>query len=277
MRNLFLFLVRYNAFFLFVLLEIISFSLIVENGTASQKNILFSSANGITGSFMDKYNNFILYWNLPEENEKLAKENAQLKAHLRRDKLNHQIDTVMPYDSLYERQYGYIAALVINNSVNLQNNYLTLNRGKKHGIEPNSGVISSEGIVGIVRNTSYRYSTVLSLLHRNTKISAMIKRNQYHGSLVWKNTNPQNMTLEAIPKHADVEINDTIITSGYSSIFPEGLMVGVVDTFWKEAGSNFYTIDVRLSADLNKTRNVYVIKDYLKKEQLELEKATINE
>jgi len=277
MRNLILFLVRYNAFFLFVILEIISFSLIVNNGTDSQKTILFSSANNFTGYFMEKYNNMLQYWNLPDENEKLARENAQLKAQLRKDKFNHKVDSTMAFDSIYEQQYEYIPALVINNSVNLQNNYITLNRGNKHGIERNAGVISTDGIVGIVRNTSYRYSTVLSLLHREMKISGMIKRNNYYGSLVWKNNNPSNMTLEAIPKHADVQINDTIITSGYSSIFPKGLMIGIVDTSWIEAGSNFHTIDVRLSADLSKVRNVYVVKDYLKEEKLELEKQTVDE
>jgi rod shape-determining protein MreC len=277
MRNLLLFLIRYNAFFLFVILEIISFSLIVNNGTDSQKTILFSSANNFTGFFMEKYNNILQYWHLPEENEKLARENAQLKAQLRRDKFNHKVDTTMVFDSIYEQQYKYIPALVINNSVGLQNNYITLNRGRKHDIERNAGVISSDGIVGIIQNTSYRYSTVLSLLHRDMKISATIKRTNYYGSLVWKNNNPTSMTLEAIPKHASVEINDTIITSGYSSIFPKGLMIGIVDTFWIEAGSNFHTINVKLSADLNKIRNVYVVKDFLKQEKLKLEKQTADE
>ena len=105
----------------------------------------------------------------------------------------------------------------------------------------------------------------------------MIKGSDYHGSLVWKTTDPRNMTLEAIPKHAEVEINDTIMTSGFSSIFPEGVMIGVIDTVWREAGSNFHTIDVKLSSDLNKVRNVYVVKDMLKKEKLELEKETLDE
>lgn len=277
MRNLILFLVRYNAFFLFVLLEIISFSLIVKTGNETQQKVWLSSSNSMTGFFSEKYNNFIQYWNLPEENLKLQKENALLKSELRRSKFNNAIDSGVIYDSLYEQQYNYIPALVINNSVNLQNNYLTLNRGKKHGIETNTGVITSDGIVGIVMNSSQRYSTVLSILHRDTKISAMIQRNGYHGSLVWKDMNPQKMTLDAIPKHADVEVNDTIMTSGYSSIFPKGIMIGVVDTFWFEAGSNFYTIDVKLSADMNKVKSTYVIKDYFREEKKELEKKTINE
>ena len=155
---------------------------------------------------------------------------------MRRDKFNHAVDTGVVKDTAYEQQYEYIPALVINNSVNLQNNYLTVNRGLRHGVQPNAGVITSDGIVGITIKSSKRYSTVLSLLHRDTKISAMIKRNGYHGSLVWKTMNSRNMTLDAIPKHADVQMNDTIITSGYSSIFPEGLMIGVVDTSWLEAG-----------------------------------------
>lgn len=277
MRNLILFLVRYNAFFLFLMLEIISFSLIVRIGSETQEQWWLSSSNSFTGFFMERYNTILQYWHLPTENLKLQKENAQLKSQLRRNRFSHALDTGVVYDSLYELQYTYTPAEVITNSVNLQNNYLTINRGTRHGVQPNSGVISSEGIVGITLKTSSRYTTVLSLLHRNTKISAKIRRNGYHGSLVWKNNNPRSMILEAIPKHAEVQINDSIVTSGYSSIFPEDLMIGIVDTFWFEDGSNFYSIDVRLSADLNKIRNVYVINDFFKEEKLELEKETINE
>lgn len=277
MRNLILFFVRYNAFFLFLILEAIAFMLMVRDGNEAQRQAWLTSSSSFTGYLNERYNNILQYWNLPSENLKLQKENAQLRSQLRKEKFDHSVDTIALSDSLYEQQFTYIPALVINNSTHLQNNYLTLNRGRMHGIEVNTGVVSDNGIIGIVRNTSRRYATVLSLLHRDTKISAMIKRNGFHGSLVWKTMNPQNMTLEAIPKHADVAINDTIITSGYSSIFPEGQMIGVVDTFWFEAGSNFYTIDVRLSADLNSIRNVYVVKNFLKEEQLTLEKITQNE
>ena len=122
MRNLILFLVRYNAFFLFVILEVVSFSLIVRTGSDAQRQVWLTSANSVTGFFTERYNNILQYWNLPEENLKLQKENAQLKAQLRRDKFNHTLDTATVYDSLYEQQYNYIPALVINNSINLQNN-----------------------------------------------------------------------------------------------------------------------------------------------------------
>lgn len=278
MRNLFLFLVRYNAFFIFLLLEIIAFSWIVNKGGSGQQQVWISTSNSISGYFNERFSNVRKYWNLPEENLKLQKENAEIRAQLRREKYSHVVDTSIVEDEVYEQRYRYIPALVVNNSTNNQNNYLTLNRGSKHGIKPNSAVISSDGIVGIVLRTSPRYSTVLSLLHRDTRVSAMIKRNGFFGSLVWKPNNSSNaMTLDAIPRHADVVVNDTIITSGYSSIFPEGIMIGVIDTFRFEGGSNFYTIDVQLNTEMNKIRNVYVVDDYLKEEQLELEKETKDE
>ncbi len=278
MRNLISFLIRYNAFFIFLLLEIISFTWIVNKGDKGQQQVWLSTSNSISGYFNERYSNVRKYWDLPEQNLLLQKENAELRAQLRREKYNNIVDTVNVTDTAYEQRYRYIPALVVNNSVNLQNNYITLNRGRKHGIRPNSAVVSSNGIVGIVLKSSQRYSTVLSLLHRDTRISAMIKRNGFFGSLVWKsNDNSRSMTLDAIPRHADVMVNDTIITSGYSSIFPEGIMIGVVDTFRFEGGSNFYTIDVRLNTDINKIRSVYVVDDYLREEQLKLEKETKDE
>jgi len=278
MRNLISFLIRHNAFFIFLVLEVISFSWIVSRGDNGQQQVWLSTSNNISGYFNEKYSNVRKYWGLPEENLSLQKENAELRAKLRREKYSHVLDTSSIEDEMYEQRYRYIPALVVNNSTNQQNNYITLNRGSMHGIKANSAVVSGNGIVGIVVKTSKRYSTVLSLLHRDTRVSAMIKRNGFFGSLIWLSENSsKNMTLDAIPRHADIAVNDTIITSGYSSIFPEGIMIGVIDTFRFEGGSNFYTIDVKLNTEMNKIRSVYVVDDYLKEEQLELEKETKDE
>jgi rod shape-determining protein MreC len=139
------------------------------------------------------------------------------------------------------------------------------------------GVVDEKGIIGIVRNVRPSFSSVLSILHNASRVSVSLKRNQYFGTLLWNGFNPTKMSLAAVPKHADIRIGDTVQTSGYSHIFPKGLMVGTVDSFWIEGGSNFYTIDVSLVNDLSKVNNVYVIKNLVKAELDSLENALLNE
>lgn len=276
MRNLLLFVIRYHAFFIFVILEVIAFYVIIETGNKAQRNAWMSSANSVTGFFSKRYNNIVEYWNLPEQNEDLKVENARLKAQLKSSKFNHLADTIAVNDTLYEQQFTYIPAKVVNNSVNFQNNYLTLNRGARHGVKANMGVVTDKGLVGIVRKSTQNYASVLSLLNRDTRISAKIKRNNFFGSLVWEDKDPRYMTLNAIPKHVTIEESDTIITSGYSSIFPEGIIIGTVESHYQKPGSNFHTIKVLLTADLNQVNHVYVIKNLMVEEKQTLEETNKN-
>lgn len=121
------------------------------------------------------------------------------------------------------------------------------------------GVISPHGIAGIIDQVGERYATAISVLHSAARISASIKRNDYFGSLVWKEVDPGHMILEAIPRQADIRIGDTIVTSGFSFIYPKGIFIGTVDRFWTEGGSNYYTIEVRLQEDIAKLDRVYVV------------------
>lgn len=276
MQNLLLFFVRHNAFFVFVFLELICFYLIVSFNK-KQKDIYINSANSYTASFEEQYSKIVGFWQLDDVNEELAKDNKRLMEQLPISFFEHTTDTIAIRDTLYEQQYQYIPSQIVSNTVNRHNNYITLNRGIRHGIEENTGVISSSGLVGIVLKTSKNYSAVMSLLHKDSKISGTIKNSNYYGSLVWNGLDPQIMTLEAVPKHANVQKGDTITTSGHSYMFPRGLTIGVVDTAKLEAGSNFYTIDVRLSSDLNKIQHVYVVKDLMKTEKLKLEELVKNE
>lgn len=272
MRNLVLFFIKYNAFFVFILLEIISFYLIVNNNE-KQNQVFVSSANQTIGSFYERYDKITSYWNLGDVNAELANDNKRLMEQLPNAYFNDDIDTIEVLDTQYLQQYEYIPAKVVNNSVNRYNNYLTLNRGKSHGIAANTGVITSDGIVGVVKKTSKNYSGVMSILHHNTRISAKLKSTDYFGSLVWKNGDARYMYLEAIPKHAEIEKGDTIITSGFSTMFPEGLMIGTVSKKKVIDGSNFYEIKVRLGNDMNNVSHVFVVNNLLKEEQETLEEA----
>lgn len=272
MRSLVLFFVKYNAFFVFVLLEIISFYLIVNNNE-KQNQVFVSSANQVTGSFYERYDKLTSFWNLGDVNEELANDNKRLMEQLPNAYFDNSIDTLEVLDTQYAQQYEYIPAKVVNNSVNRYNNYLTLNRGQSHGVEPNTGVVTTNGIVGIVKKTSKNYAGVISVLHHNTRISAKLKSTNYFGSLVWKGNDARYMYLDAIPKHAVIEKGDTIVTSGFSTMFPEGVMIGEVSEAAIIDGSNFYEIKVQLSCDMNNLSHAFVVKNLLKEEQEALEEA----
>jgi rod shape-determining protein MreC len=177
-------------------------------------------------------------------------------------------------DTLRKQQYTYITARVINNSVNRRNNYLTLDKGSLQGIEKDMGVISSSGVVGIVKDVSKHYCTVMSVLHKNTRISARFNHNNYFGSPVWDGNDSREATLLDIAKHVKFSVGDTLVTTVFSSIFPEGVMVGVVKESNIKKGDNFYKITVNLSANFLNLSHVYIVNNLLKKEQQELEAGT---
>jgi len=209
--------------------------------------------------------------------DSLAEENARLRGELRNARF---VETILQDSARSEKtsqRYTFTAADIINNSVNKHSNNITINRGAKHGIQIRAGVFDDRGIVGIVRNVGDRFSSVMSILHKESRITAAIRRNNYFGSLTWNGSNPRMVTLSDIPKHAQLIKGDTIQTSGYSTIFPAGIMVGLIDTFWLEPGSNFYTIDVLLSNDLSKSKYVYVVNDLMREEINTIEEEVSDE
>jgi rod shape-determining protein MreC len=278
MRNLILFFIRYNGFFIFLLLEMISLSLLVRNNDI-HKEAYRSASEEFVGFVYSKYNGVIRYWDLASVNDSLLHENAKLREQLRNSFFDHNVDSSVVRDTLFQAQYKYIEAMVVDNSTTRMNNYLTINRGKHHGVKPNSGVLNAtgSGIVGIVRKVSTNYSAVMSVLHMDTRISCKIKRNNYFGTLSWDGRSPRYMVLNAIPKHADVIQGDSVTTSGFSSMFPEGILVGIVDTFYLEPGSNFYHIRVNLSSDLSNVEYAYVVDNLMSTELDSLMQSVENE
>ncbi len=282
MRNIIRFLIRYHFFILFLIIESISIYLVVQNN-AYQRAKVINIGNTVSSYFYDKFYGFRVYFELKKTNDQLLKENTALRKKIEnlksicinnepevirhdtaRDTLKIKIDTTI--------QYKYINARVINNSINKQYNYLTLNKGADANIKSEMGVISPDGVVGIVQNVSGNYSSVISLLNRKLKISAKIKKNQYYGSLSWDGVDYQKVSLNEIPYHVDIAKGDTIVTSGYSAIFPEGIIIGYISDF-DIKGGNFYNITVKLANDMKKLTYVYVIKNVLSKEQKNLEKS----
>ena len=259
MQNLLIFLAKFGNTLLFVFLEILCIYLII-NYNQTQKEIYLNSSGLFSGYILDKKENFKSYVGLKKVNEQLHQENAKLlQRNFNYGRPQVSIDTIQRDSST---RYLLRPAGVINNSVRFRNNNITLDKGAEDGIKKGMGVISNDGLVGIIRNTSNNYSQAISVLNSQTKISAKIKRNHYHGNLVWKSRSPLRMQLEAVPKHADIQTGDTLITSGFSSIFPEGIMIGTIENFEVPAGSSNYEINVILSNDLAKLHRVFVIENF---------------
>lgn len=273
MRNIFLFILRNYLFFLFAILEIFCFYLIVQN-SYYQRTSAVNSANYVVGNIYSTYNKVAQYFDLKEENENLARENAVLHSMLRDAYVDFHKTPMLIKDTTFKQKYVYFSAKVINNSVNKRNNYLTLNRGSASGVKSEMAVISSTGIVGIVKNVSPNFSTVMSLLHKDSRLSAKLKNNNYFGSLTWDGLDYRFADLADIPKHVVLHKGDTVLTSAYSSHYPEGIMVGTIEEFKIEEADNFYTIKVRFSCNYKTLTNVYVIENLYKEEQDKLEKET---
>lgn len=269
MGNVINLLLRYGVHVLFIVLQITCFHLIV-NYNNGQREIFINSTNLLTRSLNSRVDRIENYLKLGEVNDSLQTQNAALLKQLINANVNLQLSAI---DSITadSAQYQVIPVEICNATFFLKNNSLTLCAGSNDGIEKDMGIISKQGIVGIVKKTSPNRSLVLSLLNTQTNISCAIKRNHAHGSLVWSGEEPNVMDLTEIPKHLSIEVGDTVITSGYSTIFPRGIEVGKVENFSLADGSNTYRIKVRLFNDPSTVDIVYAIKNNLAEEQKNLE------
>lgn len=270
MRNLWIFISKYNAFFLFIIFEIGALVVFVKYNDFQRASFI-NSSNETIGNIYARVSEFTTYLNLGYINDSLAHENAQLRNQL---KSSFYLDTTAEHqviDTVYQQQYTYIDARVINNSVNRRNNYLTINRGSKDGIAKGMGVISNSGVVGLIINTSPHLSTVQSLLHKDSKLSAMLADSKAYGSLTWtKNMDPTKALLEDIPNHEKPRVGQSVVTSGYS-LFPAGIPYGKVSQLNVKGNSNLLNIEVTLAVDFRRLEYVYVINNKLEQEQTQLE------
>ncbi len=276
MYSLFQFLYRNRAFLTFILLEVVSFWLIANDRTYLGAKF-FNSSNRVAASVLATTSNVSDYFSLTEVNSQLADENVRLhEALLNRPPLG--IDP-LKMDSLGEESievvFEMLAARVINNSTQRVNNYLTIDKGEKDGVLPGMGVVGPIGIVGKVKYTSQRYATVISLLHTEFLISSSIKRNNVFGTIRWSGRDPLKAQLQYIPRHISLQKGDTIVTSGFNTIFPQGYNIGVIEDFSLSEDATFYTIDVRLGTDFYSLSYVYVVKNIIGAEKDSIEKLTV--
>jgi len=262
MQQLVFFIQKYKYFLYFLLLQIIGFSLTINNYNFHKSKIV-STANSLTGGLYNKTSSISSYFNLSQYNEELISENKKLKNQLENLKFQlNESDFSLKEDTINARSnFQYIPGKIIRNEYNKAYNFLTINRGKSHGIKKELGVINSKGIIGVTEETSNSYARVQSILNSNSKINAKFKNNNHYGSLTWNGKNYNIVQLTDIPRQSVYNIGDTIITGGKSSIFPEGILIGTV-LQKTENSSAFNTIDIKLFNDMSNVKNIYIIKNF---------------
>ena len=272
MERLFLFIYRYRAFFTFLVLELFCAWLIVENNQY-QGSQFFNSSNSFVASINGFSHGAREYFSLREMNSMLAEENVDLRKKLEQKQDLNSLTAREATDSALIKRFDFVSAKVVNNSVHRFTNFITINKGKVEGIGPGMAVISSEGIVGKVKAVSEHYGVVTSLLNIDVMVSALLKRTGHFGTIHWDGRNPDIIMLEYIPRHVKPAVGDTVVTSGYNAVFPEGILVGTIQDIKLRDEALFYELHVKLSQDFRKLSYVVVVKSNLKPELDSLEQT----
>ena len=283
MNNLFAFLFRYRGILVFAVLEVLSLYLLVRNSTY-QRAAFFNSANAYVGQVVDWRTQVQDYFRLVDINRELMQENARLRQQFYKPDLSDRTADSLPVrqdsvtrarlavlgrpDSLllglrtlaaHDPDYPLIPARVVSSTNRPVDNYLTLNVGRVEGVRDGMGVVSADGIVGRVKVFSEHYSTITSVLHSQSRTSARLQRDGTIGTVRWLGDDPTHVLLDNIPRQNKLLKGDTVVTSGYNAVFPEGVLVGTVDSFVKESDKNFWTVRVRLAVNFSRLTYVYLV------------------
>lgn len=276
MRNLLNFFIKYFSWLVFIFYVIISCGLLFKSNPY-QQHVYLTSANSMCSAVYGILNNITSYFHLHDINEDLHNRNAMLEMeviNLRNEVSNLKLmvnDTTEVPSALHN--YDFILAHVISNSISQPENYITINRGSEDGIVPEMGVIDQNGVVGIVNVVGPHSARVISLLNPNFRLSCKVKGHDFFGSLVWDGKDPHHAVLEEMPKHVKFVKGDTIITSGYSSVFPEGIIVGTIQEQVKDKNDNFLSLRINLSTDFTQLSTVRTIKNNMHDEIKQLNDA----
>lgn len=281
MLNLLNFLWKNYAFFLFILLEIIGLSMLVSSG--HQSAVFAYSSNQVGGRAFNSWESIVQYFKLQKANEQLVLENARLRNQLKtsfldRDEIIYDSirisDTLTPQDSLrlhtldsLPPAFDFIAAKVISNTTHKQKNYLMLNKGRNQGVKENMGVIGPQGVVGIVHSISNDFCTVIPIINTNSRLSAKLKHNNELGTLSWDGKDDNYAQLLSIETYIPLHVGDSIVTSGFSHIFPEGIMLGKIQDYHQIEGDNNYSISVKLSTEFSRLQYVHIARNRHYEEQ----------
>lgn len=277
MRNLLEFLAKYNHWFVFLILEVVSMVLLFQYNSY-QGSAWFSSANAVTGKLYEWDANVETFFSFTKVNQELTQRNAYLEQEVQ--KLSDSLVCVTKDSSIYHRDqfallrnYRLIPAKVVANSIDKPGNLMTIDKGSADGIHKDMGVISGTGVVGIVYLVAEHYAIVIPVLNTKSNISCMIQNRGYFGYLRWKGGVSDLAYLEEVPRHAHFKLGDYVVTSGYSAVFPPGVRVGRILHVFNSADGLSYRVQLRLSTDFARLRDVCVIDDAAMKERLEIMRA----
>ena len=276
MKNLLDFIIKYSSWFVFLFFAVMSCLLLFQSNPY-QHSIYFTSANAVSSAVYGLFNNVTSYFHLRGINEDLQQRNAMLENEV--VSLRNQINDYkmqMPDTNSVRPEYqnfDFVIAHVISNSISQPYNYITINRGRADGVLPEMGVVDQNGVVGIVNVVGEHSARIISLLNPNLRLSCKVKDSDFFGSLVWDCVSPQYAVLEELPRHVEFENGDTIITSGYSAVFPEGLIVGTIEDKMPTNDDNFYTLKIKLTTDFSRLSTVRAISNGMKEELDALEAA----
>ena len=277
MHNLLEFLQKYNHWFLFVVLEVVSFVLLFQYNSY-QGSVWFSSANAVTGKLYEWDANVETFFSLTKVNQELTQRNAYLEQQVQQ--LSEKLTDATKDSSWMHRNqlallqnYRLIPAKVVANSVDKPTNLVTIDKGSAEGIHKDMGVVCGTGVVGIVYLVAEHYSVVIPVLNTKSNISCMIQHRGYFGYLRWKGGASEYAYLEDVPHHAHFKLGDKVVTSGYSAVFPPGILVGKVLHVYNSADGLSYRVKLKLSTDFAKLRDVCVVDDAIMRERLEIMRA----
>jgi len=277
MQRILLFLYSLRVFLIFIALETIAIWLIVSYNSP-QGAVFFNSSNQITGSFLETRENVTGYFTLGIANEGLAEKNAELLMRL--EKLTQPRDSAfLELDSVFATEHEFRSAKVINNSIRFNQNHLTLNKGRRHGVKEGMGVFNEQGVIGRVKGVTNNYSSVISLLHTELLISSKIKTSDVFGSTRWDGKNPNQAKLLYVPRHVKVSKGDTVVTSGYNMTFPEGIKIGIVEQVSTGSETNYLDITINLTTDFSRLTFVYLVENTMQAEldSLNITSGIVNE
>lgn len=277
MRNLLAFLAKYNHCFVFILLEVICFVLLFRFNNF-QGSVYFSSANAVAGKVYEYNSSVTTFFNMSQSNKKLSERNLILEQQVRaltQYIATHHGDSLAMEQCQKQALAGFklIPAKVIQSTINREDNLITIDKGKADGIHEDMGVACGTGVVGVVYMASDHYSIVLPVINVNSNISVMIRKRGYFGFLHWKGTPSDIAYVDDVPRHARFALGDYVVTNGYSSIFPPGIMVGKILHVFNSSDGLSYRVQLRLSTDFGKLRHVCVIDNSALKDKALLLKA----
>lgn len=253
------FLYSLRSFLLFVLLEVLAIGLIVSNNSP-QGAAFFNSSNALIGSVLKTRSDILDFFSFAQANETLIRENALLLEQIKA--LKQEPDSLpIQLDSVFEAQFQFTGARVISNSLRFAQNHLTLNKGSKDGLKPGMGIFNQDGIVGRVKSVSENYAVGISLLNTGLLVSSKIKSTENFGSVNWDGKSSKQAKMLYVPRHVRAQAGDTIVTSGFNAVFPEGIRIGIISSVNQGDDPNYLDILIDLSTDFSRVNYVYLVEN----------------